>query len=154
MCAFRFVVPLLVAFAVPAATSAQEGSTKPPAKVEGQDKEAPKETWAVVKVGDQMKAMKASEVEATKKKNEADHKAAMAKYEEAKKAAEANKTKFDQPAPVAQVLTVLAKDFKSADEADAQLKKLKAEEDARKKAEEDAKKKKAEEVEKKKGDGN
>ena len=128
MRAFGLIAPVLFAVAFPATIGMAQEGTKPPAKVETPAQPV-KETWVIAKVGDQMKVMKASEVADAKKKLEADHKAAMAKHQEAMKAAEAKHAKFDQPAPTAQMMTLVASDLKSADEAGAQMKKLMAEHD-------------------------
>ena len=152
---FRLVVPMMFAVALPITA----GTAQDPAKLvkaEVAVAQPVKETWAVVSIGEHMKVMKTSEVATAKKKLEADHRAAMAKYHEAMKVAEASHAKFAQPAPAASNLVVVAADLKSADDASAQLKKLQAELDAKEaKGKEKTKEHpvRAKETVKKKGEG-
>ncbi len=75
--------------------------------------------WAVVEVGKDHKVMKVDEIADLKKKEEAAYKEALAKYEEAKKAATAAKKPFKEEAPKQTMVKVLKEDFKTEAEAKA-----------------------------------
>lgn len=149
---FRLVVPMMFAVALPITAGAAQDPAKP-VKAEVAAAQPVKETWAVVSIGEHMKVMKTSEIAAAKTKLEADHRAAMAKYHEAMKAAEASHAKFAQPAPAATNLVIVTPDLKSADEAAAQLKKLQAEHDAKEAKGKEKAKEHGKETVKKKGEG-
>ena len=136
------VLPIALCLMIPVARiSAQEGKTDKPAKPAADATHKAEDTmYAVVKVGADMKVVKASEVAAMKTKMTTEHEKAMKDYEAAKKAAEADKKPFTGKMPVAQEINVVKQDFKTQAEAQAYLDKEMA---AKKKDAEPAKKKDA-----------
>ena len=121
------VLPIALCLMIPVARiSAQEGKTDKPAKPAADATHKAEDTmYAVVKVGNDMKAVKASEVAAMKTKANTEHEKAMKDYEAAKKQAEADKKPFTEKAPMAQEITVVKQDFKTMGEAEAYVKKEK-----------------------------
>ena len=96
---------------------------KPPAKADAAQGEKAKDpTFVVAMVGTDMKAMAATEVDATKKKLADDFKKAHEAWVADKKAAEAKKAKFDTKEPVQTAFEIKKDGFKSADEANAWIK--------------------------------
>ena len=93
---------------------------------------APKETFDIIKVGEEMKVVSATELATMRKKAAADHKKAMDEYEKAKKEAEAAKKPFTQKPPHAAAITVEHADFATKEAADAELAKMKAAKDKEK----------------------
>ncbi|MBN1418777.1 MAG: hypothetical protein JXP34_08365 [Planctomycetes bacterium] len=110
-------------------------------------KKATPEFYCVVRVGTEYQIVKKTELEAFKKKLESEYKEKVKAYEEAKAAARKDKRKFEDPRPVLYRVTVLST-FRSEQQAQAHIEKLKAAEEKRKAAAE-ARKKAAEEAKKK-----
>ena len=116
-------VALLAVSSLAAGDPPKAGGGKPPAAEPAKPGE--KATmWAAIEVGKDKKAVKADEVADIKKKTEAADKEAMAKFEEAKKAAEKAKKPFKEEAPKPTVFKVLKEDFKTEAEAKAYLAKM------------------------------
>ncbi len=70
-----------------------------------------KERYALVKVGDEVKIIKNSELERLKSQLDSKYQRDLKAYGEAKKAAVKNKEKFNQPKPVRQLYKILAKNL-------------------------------------------
>ena len=75
------------------------------------------EMYAVVKIGEEIKVVKKSEVAGLRKTIAEDHKRDMKAYLAAKKEAGKNKEKSDLPRPVLQKMTILKNAFKTEQEA-------------------------------------
>ena len=125
-------VAVCAALASTSVTAQEHG--KPPAGKPPAAKPAPAkaETYAIVKVGEEMKVVSATDLAAMQKKAEADHKKAMEEFDKAKKDAETAKKPFTTKPPVAMAITVEHGDFATKEAADAELAKMKAAKDKEK----------------------
>jgi hypothetical protein len=105
----------------------------PTALAQDEGEPAKKEKLAVIQIGEELSIVDADEVPATQKRLAQEYKTALEAWNEAKKQAAKNKTKFADPKPQARKLKVIANNLRSREEAQEKLDKL---EGARKKKEE------------------
>lgn len=77
------------------------------------------DTFSVVRIGDEVKVVKGSEVQGLRKKGDEDFQASTKAWNDAKTAAAKSKKKFNDPKPVKQNLEVVAQAIKKQGDAEA-----------------------------------
>lgn len=107
---------------------------------QAQEKKAPAPTYVVAMVGDALQVMAKTDFEAQKKAADAEHHKAQDAWEKDKKAAEAAKKEFKNPAPKAKVFEQKGGDHTNKADAEAAMAKMKKEAEDAKKGKDDPKK--------------
>lgn len=106
--------------ALPVATvTAQDHKGKPAEHAQDKEKDKKNDGFAVIQVGETMKAIAQTEVDNQKKTAKEAFQKEMDAWKAAKKAAEDKKEKFDKPEPKEHEVKVLKGGFKTMDEANA-----------------------------------